>query len=64
MGAIVGQHDVDFARHGLGKMSEKITRGFAQSFAMKLDEDEFACAINGNKEIEPFVGKTVPRTVF
>ena len=34
-------------------MPEKITRSFAKSFAMKFDEDEFARAINGNKEIAP-----------
>ena len=60
----LGQHDADPVRHGFNKVLEKVGGGSAQGFAMKFDAGEFACPINGHEEIEPIVGKTVPRTVF
>ena len=53
MGAIIGQHDADLVRHGFDKVPQEITCSFAKGFAMKLDEGEFARAINGHEEIEP-----------
>ena len=53
MGSIIGQHDADPVGHGFDKVAQEITCSFAQGFAMKLDEGEFARAINGHEEIEP-----------
>ena len=53
MGAVIGQHDADPVRHGFNKVLEKVGGGSAQGLAMKFDEGEFACPINGNEEIEP-----------
>ena len=49
----LGQHDVDPVGHGFSKMPQKIGGGSAQGLAMKFDEGEFACAINGHEKIKP-----------
>ena len=61
---IVGEDRVDFVRNGLDQRDEEGRGGGSRRFRLQPNKGEFACPINANEEIEPIVGKTVPRTVF
>ena len=60
----LGENRVDLVRNGLDQRDEEGRGGGSRRFRLQPDKGEFACPINANEEIEPIVGKTVPRTVF
>ena len=62
--AVVGQNRVDLVGNRLDQGDEKGRGGDPRGLCLQPDKGEFARPINGYEEMEPIVGKTVPRTVF
>ena len=60
----IGQDRVDLVGNGLDQRDKEGQGRSPRGLRLQPDEGEFARPINANEEIEPIVGKTVPRTVF
>ena len=62
--AIIGEHDVKPAGHGGDQVAQEGCRGHFPGLLVRFDESEPGGALDCDEEIQPIVGKTVPRTVF
>ena len=60
----LGEDHVDLVRNGLDQRDEEGRGGGSRRCRLQPNKGEFARPINANEEMEPIVGKTVPRTVF
>lgn len=61
---IISEYGVDPLGHGFEEMFQELPSGFPISFVDQLGHCELARSVNANKEIQPIVGKTIPRIVF
>jgi len=60
----IGEDGVDLVGNRLDQRDEEGRCGNPVGLFLQPDKGEFARPINGYEEMEPIVGKTVPRTVF
>jgi len=61
---IVSDYNVDPIWPGPEKVLEELPRSFSISFVDQLDHREPTGSVTSNREIQPIVGKTIPRIVF
>jgi hypothetical protein len=59
-----GEDSVDLVGNRLDQRDEEGRCGNPVGLFLQPDKSEFARPINGYEEMEPIVGKTVPRAVF
>ena len=62
--AIVCEHDVEPVGHGCDQIAQERGSGHFPGLLVQFDIGELGGAVDGDEQVEPIVGKTVPRTVF
>ena len=55
---------MDLVGHGLKHMLQEFLGGAPVSRINELGDGELRNSVDANEQVEPIVGKTVPRTVF
>jgi hypothetical protein len=61
---LIGENGVDLVGNRPDQRDEEGRGGNPVGLFLHPDKGEFARAVNSYEELEPIVGKTVPRTVF